>query len=189
MKGLLWWGMTLSLIFGGLVIRSEAVQADPARGWYLNGGLGLSHLDQEESKEPKADLGFRLVAAYGFRFNRNWGLKLDSGFIRNNLPADAHTEEGTMWQVPLVVNGIYHWANQSRLEPFLGAGFGVSVVSYNDDTGGDATLGFKGGVRYGINERTEIGIDYTFFMLGVSSAVIGEAVGDDSVNLGIRRAL
>lgn len=189
MKGMLWWWMMLLLIVGGVIIWSQAAQADPARGWYLNGGLGLSHLDQEESKQPKADIGFRVAAACGFRFNRNWGIELDSGFIRNTLPADFHTEAGPMSQVPLVFNAVFHFANKSNLEPHLGAGFGASVVSYNGDTGGDATLAFKAGVRYGINERTAIGIDYTFFMLGVTSAVIGEAVGNDTVNLGIRWAL
>ena len=189
MKGMPWWWMTLLLIVGCVILRPAAAQADSARGWYLNGGLGLSHLDQEESKQPKADLGFRVAAACGYRFNRNWGIELDSGFIRNNLPADSHTEEGPMSQVPLVANAVFHFANTSDFEPYLGAGFGVSVVSYDGDTGGDATVAFKGGVRYGFGERTAIGIDYTFFMLGVSSAVVGEAVGDDTVNLGIRWAL
>lgn len=186
MKGMLWWGMILLLSVGGVGIRPRPAEGESTRGWYLNGGLGLNHLDQEESKQPKADIGFRVAAACGFRFNRYWGLELDSGLIRNTLPADRHTEAQPMWQVPLVFNALFHFANKSTLEPYLGAGFGATVVSYNGDTGGDATLAFKAGVRRGINARAAIGIDYTFFMLGVSSAAIGEAVGNDTVNLGVR---
>jgi hypothetical protein len=54
------------------------------------------------------------------------------------------------------------------------------------DTGGDATLGFRGGVLGRIHDRVQLGLDYTFFMLGVTSAVIGEPVGDDTVNLTLR---
>ena len=148
--------------------------------------LGLCWLDQEESKDPEADLGFRVVAGCGFRLNRNWAIELDSGFIRNNIPEDFLTEAGPMSQVPLVFNAIFHFANESRLEPYLGAGFGASVVTFTRDTGGDATFAFKTGVRCGINERAAIGVDYTFFMLGVTSAIIGEPVGADTVNLGVR---
>ena len=188
MKATLWRGMMILLIVGGVMFRPEAARGDPARGWYLNGGLGLCWLDQEESKDPEADLGFRVVTGCGFRFNRRWAIELDSGFIRNNLPEDLPTEAGPMSQVPLVFNAVFHFANESRLEPYLGAGFGASVVSYNGDTGGDAALAFKAGVRYGINVRTAIGVDYTYFMLGATSAFIGEPVGDDTVNLGVRWA-
>lgn len=91
-----------------------------------------------------------------------------------------------MSQVPLVFIAVFHFANKSNLEPYLGAGFGASVVSYDGDTGGDATVAFKTGVRCGINERMAIGTDCTYFMLGATSAFIGEPVGDDTVNLGVR---
>jgi opacity protein-like surface antigen len=187
MKGMLWWGTILVLSVGCVGVRPQAVQGDSTRGWYLNGGLGLSRLDQEESKQPKADIGFRVAAACGFRFNRYWGIELDSGFIRNTFPDDPHFgEESPLSQIPLVVNALYYFPNQSKFEPYLGAGFGPTIAWNENDTGGDATLAFKAGVRYGIGERTAIGIDYTFFMLGITSAVIGEAVGDDTLNLGVR---
>ncbi len=182
------WMMVLAIV-GTATIGAGVAQAESARGWYLSGGLGLNHVDQEESRQPKADMGFRVAAACGFRFDRHWGLELDTGFIRNNLPADAHAEEGPLSQVPVVVTALFHLANQSDFEPYLGAGFGLSVASYNGDTGGDAAIPFKAGVRYALSERTAIGIDYTFFLLGVSSAVIGEAVGNDTFNLGVRWAL
>jgi hypothetical protein len=45
MKDVLWWGAVLLLAVGGVMIRPQAVHGDPARGWYLNGGLGLNWLD------------------------------------------------------------------------------------------------------------------------------------------------
>ena len=187
MKGWLCRGTMLLLGLGCLGGWSRAVQADPARGWYLNGGLGISHLDQEESKEEKADIGFHLGGACGYRFNRWWALEAESGFIHNSIPARDEAEEASgLSQIPLVFNAVFHIANESKLEPYLSAGFGGTLAWTEEDSGGDATLAFKAGVRHGINERMAIGIDYTFFMLGFASAIIGEAVGNDTVNLGVR---
>lgn len=184
------WCPLLLLLLGLAGGWPAAAGAQEARGWYLTTGLGLNHVDQEGSLDPKADLGFRVVAAGGFRFDPRWSLELDTGFIRNTRP--DHPSRGPqdpISQVPLVVNGLFHFANPSRFEPFVGAGFGVTVVHANEDTGGDATLGFKGGVLGRIGDRVAIGLDYTFFMMGFTSALIGEPVGDDTVNLALRWSL
>jgi opacity protein-like surface antigen len=166
----------------------QTATGDTARGWYLNGGLGLNHLDQEEGKDPKADIGIRVAAACGIQLDRHWALELDSGFIRNTSPDNPRTgrKQSPLSQIPMTLNALLCFPNPSKLEPFLGAGFGGTLAWTDEDTGGDATLAFKGGVRYGFSERVAIGIDYTFFMLGFTSAFIGEAVGDDTVNLGVR---
>lgn len=188
MKRMLWCVPMLLLIASGAALRPAAAQADETRGWYVNGGLGLSHLDQEQSKQPKADLGFRVAATCGFRYNPHWALEFDSGLFANTLPEDPPTPKKTLYGVPLVVNALYDFTNKSSLTPFLGAGFGISVLWDDNSTGGDATIAFKGGLRQKVNERMAIGLDYTFFMLGISSAVIGEAVGDDTVNFTVRHA-
>lgn len=161
-------------------------RCDPQRGWYLNGGLGIAHLDQEEGADPEADLGLHLGAACGFRFDRRWALELESGLLHNAIPDDGDEEGGSLSQIPLVLNAVFHFANPSRFEPYLGAGFGAALAWSEEDSGGDATLLFKAGVRHELNERAAIGLDYTFFMLGLTSAFVGEAVGNDTVNLSIR---
>ena len=62
-------------------------------------------------------------------------------------------------------------------------GAGIVLASNGEDTGGDGVLGFKGGVRYLFSDRYGLGADYTFFMLGATSAFAQEPVGDDTINL------
>jgi hypothetical protein len=62
------------------------------------------------------------------------------------------------------------------------------IVSINDATGGDASLAFKGGLHRRINERTAIKIDYSYYMLAITSLFLEEAAGSHTVNLGLRRA-
>ena len=171
----------------GLWLPRDSSAAD--RRWYVAGGAGICHLDVEESMAYKPDLGFRLVAVGGFQLNRYLGLELDTGFARNTYTRSPNFTQRnvTLNQVPVVVNGIVSWPNATRLEPFGGVGLGlVYVKPSHGEGGGDVSLAFKGGARYGLNERTDLSLDYTFFMLGAASAFIEEAVGLDTGNLAIR---
>jgi opacity protein-like surface antigen len=176
------------LLLGVLcVLQPSVARGEPATGWYLGGGLGFCHLDQEESKDEEADLGFHLGATCGYRFDRWWALELETGVIHNDIPAEEGEEGfGGLTQVPLVLHAVVHFANDSKLEPFLGAGAGLTLASTEEDSGGDGTLAFKGGVRYLLSERVALGLDYTFFMLGATSALAEEAVGSDTFNLSVR---
>ncbi len=188
MKALRCGAMLFLLAIIGLALGPGIARCDPAAGWYLSGALGLCHLDQEESIEEEADLGFHLGAACGYRFNRWWAVELQSGVIHNGMSAEAGEDEefGGLTQVPFVVNGILHFANDSNLEPFVGAGGGLALASTEEDSGGDAVLALKAGARYLVNERLAVGLDYTFFMLGATSALAEEPVGSDTFNLSVR---
>ena len=156
------------------------------RGWFANLGAGLNHLDVASSIRTEPDIGYRLIATGGWQFNRNWGLELDSGLIRNTYSRSPHQtqRDNPLTQFPLVLNGIYSFADIYPIEPYLGAGGGVVLMSYRGSpAGGDAALTFKGGARYLFGERWGLGADYTFFMLGATSALVAEPVGCDTVNL------
>jgi hypothetical protein len=73
--------------------------------------------------------------------------------------------------------------------PFVSAGGGLALASTEKDSGGDALLALRAGARYLVSERLAIGLDYTFFMLGATSALIGEPVGSDTFNLSMRWGL
>lgn len=171
----------------GTMLWAQAAAAEESRGWYLTAGAGINHLDQEGSKDPVADIGFRVVLGGGYRFNPRWALEFDSGLIRTTFPDDPiYGPEPTLSEIPLVVNGLLHFPNDTGLEPFVGAGAGVTIGSTERDTGGDITFAFKGGVRRAVNDRIAVAVDYTFFMLMVSSAFVGEPVGNDTVNLTVQ---
>lgn len=179
------WGAML-LLLAGLAGGPARDAAAIDRGWYLNGGIGANHLDVESSIRTEPDLGFRFVAAGGFQFNRNLGLELDTGYIYNTYSKSrlANQRDNPLRQVPLVLTGVYSLTNWSRLEPYGGVGVGMMWMSYGEkSSGGDAVLAFKGGARYLFSDRLGLGADYTFFMLGATSAFVEEPVGADTMNL------
>ena len=189
MKRMLKIGGALLLVMGvaSAWLARDSWGAD--RRWYVTGGVGVCHLDVEHSMATTPDLGFRMVATGGFQINRYLGLELDTGFAQNTYTKSQNLvlRNATLTQVPIVLSGIVSWPNASRLEPFAGAGLGVVYMkpSYGDG-GGDASVAFKGGARYALNDRMDVSGDYTFFMLAATSAFIEEAVGLDTGNLALR---
>lgn len=181
-----WPAWMFLLVFGCLTVWAPSARSDANRGWYLNGGVGLNHIDTMKGAD-ELDLGFRLVAAGGFRFNRIVALEFDSGLVRNTFSKskDPVSRKYPITQVPLVLNGVVSIPNRSMLEPYLGAGAGVVLVGRSGTSGGDVCLAVKGGLRYGLNERMAIGADYTYFMYGAISAIVGEPLGNDTFNLGV----
>lgn len=184
MKRLWWWSGALLLI-GALVSLPAREARALDTGWYVNLGGGANHLDVESSKRTHPDMGYRLTATAGYQFNPNWGLELDTGYMRNTYSQSrsALQRDNPLEQVPLVINGIYSFTNWSRVEPYLGLGVGALFMKFSESSGGDAAVSFKSGVRYLVNERIGLGADYTFFMLGATSAIIEEPVGCDTMNL------
>lgn len=181
----LWRWCGALLLIGAMVGLTTREARALERGWYLNLGAGANHLDVASSKRTHPDMGYRLVATGGFQFNRNWGLELDTGFMRNTYSKSTSItqRDNPLSQFPVVLNGIYSFTNWSSVEPYLGVGGGVLFMRYHESSGGDAALSFKSGMRYLINSRVGLGADYTFFMLGATSAIVEEPVGCDTMNL------
>jgi opacity protein-like surface antigen len=159
------------------------------KGWYLNLGLGINWLDQESGHSQPADAGYRLSTACGRRFNRRWALELETGYLRNSSPAVDLHPESTLSQVPLLLNLVHTFPTRTSLKPYVGVGGGVVIASGNDDTGGDAGFQFLVGVRHVLDERKSIGIGYRFIMLGATSALAAEPVGDDTILFDLRLAI
>ena len=179
--------------WSGALLVTGAVLALPLRearaldsGWYVNVGGGANHLDVASSIRTEPDIGYRLVATGGYQFNRNLGLELDTGYIYNTYSKSkyASQRDHPLKQVPVTLNGIYSFTNWSRLEPFAGVGLGGMYMSWGRSSEGwDGAMSFKGGARYLVNQRLGLGADYTFFMLGATSALTEEPVGADTMNL------
>lgn len=179
------WGGALLLI-GALVGLPAREARGLDRGWYVNLGAGANHLDVASGIRTEPDIGYRLVATGGYQVNRNWGLEVDTGLIRNTYSksTSASRRDNPLTQFPLVLNGVFSYPNQSPIEPFFGVGGGIMVMSYRGSSGaGDAAFSFKGGARYLFHDRLGLGADYTFFMLGATSALVEEPVGCDTMNL------
>jgi len=165
-----------------------------AKGFYLEPGVGINWLDQEEGHPQPADAGYHLSLAGGYRFHRRWAVELHTGYLSNSLPETTVEdgiftttyEEDDLNQIPIVANLVFHLVTTSRLEPYLGGGVGGVFGSDKEDAGFDGALEFMAGVRYQLSERTDLGLSYRFIMVAAASMFAEEAVGNDSVNLALK---
>jgi opacity protein-like surface antigen len=179
----------LSAILCLLAALPAVAKQTAEKGWYLNLGLGINWLDQESGHSQPADTGFRLSTACGRSFNQRWALELETGYLRNSSPAVDLHPESTLGQVPLLLNLVHTFWTGTSLKPYVGAGGGVVIATSHDDTGGDAGFQFLVGVRHVIDDRKSIGIGYRFIMLGATSAIAEEPVGDDTLLFDLRLAI
>lgn len=173
-----------------LLLVSPAMAQETAAGnWYLDMGLGINWLDQESDHPQPADAGFRLSLACGHHFHPNWALELETGYLRNSSPAVDDRAEFTLNQVPLLLNLVHLFPTRTSLKPYIGVGAGVLIESGNDDTGGDAGLQAMIGVRHVLDARKSIGLGYRFIMMGATSALAEEPVGNDTLLFDLKLAL
>ena|SRR5664279_1508591 len=145
-----------------------------------NGGVSwvgqLGFKDASGSGTLKFDPGIRLDMAGGYQFTPWLAAELETGIIFNN--ASTTSKDGAdkndlyMTQVPLMANVTCQVPLASRLHPFLGAGVGAVKTSLensnwlsNQQSGNDTTFAYQGfaGIRYEINSRMELGLEYKFF--------------------------
>ncbi|MBN2318958.1 MAG: outer membrane beta-barrel protein [Acidobacteria bacterium] len=203
-----------------LVLMVPANAAD--KGWYLNFGAGANI----PTVEYHADPGFRLSVSGGYNFNKYLGLELETGFLYNHIQinigdiiddiGDIPELEGILdeigeigdiiddisdisidaKQVPVLVNFMLRYANESKWEPYVGFGMGgmyISLpVSISVDEFEGSPLKFdmstfelayqpKAGIRRVINESMSIGVDYRFLGFGVQSVVFQTPLGNHSI--------
>lgn len=169
-------GMTCAILASILALPAAA--AEKESGVYLNVGIGANWA---ESVDPKVDgvavsadldVGARLGAGVGYNFNKYLGVEFDTGFLWNEFD----DFDGSLSHIPLMVNGVFRFANDSKFEPYLGGGIGGSCnILYINDFGiDDADTDFNfawqalAGVRLKLGKRVSLGVGYKYF--GTSSS-------------------
>ncbi len=126
------------------------------------------------------DPGVRVDVAVGHRFSEALAVELEAGFAENAVNEAKFT--GTMngvgydqkfsinnvnlWQVPVLVNGIYTFNVSPKLKPFVGAGAGgiYTLVETKGSSRDDFTFAYQGqaGVDYLFTDTLSLGLTYKF---------------------------
>ena len=111
--------------------------ADDDNGWYLraNAGLGVhtdtdltgqltSRIHEDTGMQSESDLAYSL--GLGYDFSNNWRLELDGDQLFTNTGAISNTPNSfsKLRTSSLMLNAIYDFSNNSRFEPYVGAGAG-----------------------------------------------------------------
>jgi opacity protein-like surface antigen len=159
-----------------LVSRPTQLRAEDSQ-WYLKGEAGPSFVNNitthstdlfgtTRTTKSSFKTGFRFDVDGGYQFNDSWALEAELGFIYNavDFSNSAGTTSPALYQLPLLVNGIYTLPLNCPVKPYVGAGLGLVVTGLNElgDANGAGQL--LAGVKYDLNERIDLGLGYKFLI-------------------------
>jgi opacity protein-like surface antigen len=139
-----------------------------------------SHTITIDKPKLSLDPGFRVDMIGGYNITDSIAIEVEAGVLYNSF--DKISLSGTvdgvpfavsqklsdmnLWQVPILLNGVYTFQLDSKFKPFLGAGAGgiFTIVEGNNDSENDFTFAYQGmaGVKYQISESMDIGVTYKF---------------------------
>jgi opacity protein-like surface antigen len=170
------------LVLGNLMVALLAVQAcgqAPGKdgGPYLTLGAGMNVM----SKEYDADPGLRLSAALGYNFNKWTGLELETGLLYNTFKPGAFTSSDYALQVPVLLNFVVRYENESKWVPYIGFGLGGDFQFDQEDSGFDVVYQPMFGVRREIKDRMSVGLGYKYLGFVAGSALNDEQLGNHGI--------
>lgn len=159
-----------------------AVAAMPARAadsmLYLKLDAGVNLLqdidvDFGQGKFPaEMDPGFRFDLIAGYKVNEFASLEVESGFIYNSadvMEEDYEEADNEPWlgAVPLMMNIVARFENESPWVPYVGIGGGGALGILDDgyDTDTDLVLAWQvfGGLAYKFSEDMSVNAGYKLF--------------------------
>lgn len=172
------------------VLCATCVFAQPQPGYeprgYIRGDLGIALTkDADASFFPGVgsvrmdlDPGIRFNVGGGARFGDYFALEAETGWILNEIDSITGFDDVDGWvsQVPILVNAVFQFRNQTGLTPFIGGGAGGAAVGINLDDAVSSTVRVDGsaadfvfawqafgGLKYEINEHLSVGVVYKYF--------------------------
>jgi len=190
-------GQVLLLLYLG---SATAVSAPlGVRGWYELGGAVIedarleSFFDETASgNKVKFDPGFRGAIALGKEFSRYVALEVEGGFHYNSIRSigGSSSDNGELYQVPVLGNLVLQFPNQTRLVPVIGGGvggvfnildadditLGASRFSDTEETWSFAYQGYAG-LMYSFRPDMGLGLGYHYLRNDGPSWELGD--GDD----------
>jgi len=157
------------------------VSAAAEKGLYLQGQAGItlpenSQVDTASQRNADHDLGW--VGRIGFGYANGRGVRGEIGLDYRESDVDkvgGVGAVGTARSGSLMINGYYDFFKDSKIQPFIGAGFGLGLVdadgvapvsgsAINDD---DMDFAYQGmaGVSVSVSPRTKITLGYRYFTI------------------------
>ncbi len=166
-----------------------------AAGFYVKadaGGTITQNADLNEFFGPvapgtkvKFDPGFRAGITGGYQFTDWFAGEAELGFLENRIDSingADRVHDAWFANVPFLVNGKLQYPNSSPLTPYIGAGVGFSEAIIDVgrvDIGGtsfhgsinDTVFAYQAfvGLRYKLNERMGLSIEYRYFAADAAS--------------------
>ena len=156
--------------------------------FYVRGGLGVAWTHDPDLKEffgpvapgskVKLDPGVRFGAVGGYQLTDWFAAEFETGVTANSIDSitGAIKAEAVISRVPLLLNARFEWPSKCPLTPYIGGGVGGATTIIAADPiviggtrmkGSDADVVFAyqafAGLRYKINERMGVSLEYHYF--------------------------
>jgi opacity protein-like surface antigen len=108
--------------------------------------------------------GARADVGLGYNINECFAVELETGVLWNEPKGGG----GDLYQIPLLVNGIWNIQTHSAFTPYLGGGVGGAALKLDiTDFGSDTAFTFAyqaiAGVKYALSEKLQLDLAYRFF--------------------------
>jgi opacity protein-like surface antigen len=153
------------------------------------------------NSEVKFDPGLRLGLRGGYGLTDWLDAEVETGFVANQIDSvtSATETEAALTNIPLLLNARFHCPALHRMSPYFGGGLGCATTILSGDDlviGGTRMQGSVAGVvfayqafaglRFAINERMGLSIEYHYFATTSSEMTADVTVGtfSDNVQLG-----
>lgn len=149
------------------------------------------------------DPGIRLGIRGGYGITDWFAAEIETGVTANDIESisgpTVAVADGSLANVPFLLNARFHLPNGYRVSPYVGAGFGLSsTVLSGDDiiiggtsfsgSAADVVFAYQAfaGLRFAINDHMGLSLEYHFLHAGSSSMDADLTVGtfSDTVKLG-----
>lgn len=164
--------------FSAVLAELGTASAEPADGPYLRLEGGASLPGNMAATGPTG-LSFTLApdpgpiagAALGMRL-APFRLELDVDWMHSTVKSSSPALTGTVQNIPVMLNGYFDWANNTRFEPYIGFGVGFTAMTL---TGSGASginidssqrvFAFQPivGVNYTLTDQVTVGLQYRYF--------------------------
>lgn len=165
---------------------SAQTQMNTTSKWYVGGDAGLclqqnvggvtqedlqTHTTYNNLPDAKFDPGVRADLSVGYNLTENWAVELESGFSYNELSQIGQAKDAgyKLYQVPILLNGIYKYSFNDKWQAYGGLGLGGVAGIFDLSSNGsgrdtDFQFGYQAelGVKYHITANWECDLGYKF---------------------------
>ncbi len=121
---------------------------------------------------PDLDLGAGGGIAFEYRFNQHWGIQTSLGVFDHNGSGAQRGDNGILvLNVPSIDLKYYLLNDEKRIDPFLRAGLGLTVItggSISNNSGGAGMAAQIGvGSDFYLNDSFSLGVEVQFKTAGI----------------------
>lgn len=185
----------LPVLTAGLLLLSgfPAAAEEKDSRLYLNVDAGPNWMQNTQGRDESGqgtvrfDTGARFGVSVGYHVNRYATVEVGTAVLGNEVQDSVYT----LVEVPVLFGGLLRYPNSTRLEPYVGGGFGFasSVFGYDDGSSyaydADVVMAWQGqaGVRCRLTSFLWLGLAYQY--TGVSGSdyrLFGDAIELDAVH-------